>query len=291
MKQKMKINFIFVFSLVLILILFNTCKKTTPDQRSPVINIENPFSPSGFATTLILSTSRSTVNTGPTAETVAVTAVLRKIDNPLNNKTIIFDIIDEFGNKIEFGLFEDGVTDVPLIEKTTNASGVATVTYNTPLVSELLADTIVFIRAMVETEADEFISDMAPIQLIGPSVQVTITVASVDNILFANLLLRDSTTITTTLRNQNGVMTGWSILFEMYDASGNRVSTGSVDSLQSTTVTTAGDGTAAVTYEAPLAAELPDLGVGDTITVYIRATLLWLGQEISSGSVRLIIVK
>jgi len=292
MKQKMKINYIFVFSLVLILILFTTCERSTPDKRSPVINLETPFSPSGFATTLKLSTSPSTVNTGTTSEAVTVAATLTKIGSPLSNKTIIFDIIDEFGNKIEFGLFEDGVVDVPIIEKITNESGVTTVIYNTPLASELLADTLVFIRAIVEGEGDESISDMAPIQLIGPSVQETITVAAGDNTLDANINdPHDSTTITATLRDQNGAMAGWSILFEMYDASGNRVSIGSIDGLQSTIVTTAGDGTAAVIYEAPLGAELPDLGFGATITVYIRATLIWLGQEISSGSARIIIEK
>lgn len=291
MKQKMKINYIFVFSLVLILILFTTCERSTPDKRSPVINLETPFSPSGFATTLKLSTSPSTVNTGATSEAVTVAATLTKIGVPLNNKTIIFDIIDEFGNKIEFGLFEDGIVDVPIIEKITNESGVTTVIYNTPLASELLADTLVFIRAIVEGDGDEYISDMAPIQLIGPSVQETITVTAGDITLFANVAVNDFTTITATLRDQNGAMAGWDLLFEMYDASGNRVSIGSIDSLPSTIVTTAGDGTAAVTYEAPLSAELPDLGFGDTITVYIRATLIWLGQEISSGSVRIIIEK
>lgn len=291
MKQKMKINYIFVFSLVLILTFFTTCKRSIPDKRSPAINIETPFSPSGFATTLKLSTSPSTVNTGAAAETVTVTATLAKLGNPLNNKTIIFDISDEFGNKIEFGLFEDGVVDVPIIEKITNESGETTVIYNTPLASELLADTIVFIRAIVEGDGDEYISDMAPIQLIGPSVQETITVTAGDITLFANIAVNDFTTITATLRDQNGAMAGWDLLFEMYDASGNRVSIGSIDSLPSTIVTTAGDGTAAVTYEAPLSAELPDLGFGATITVYIRATLIWLGQEISSGSVRIIIEK
>jgi len=292
MKQKMKINFIFVFSLVLILILFTTCKRSTPDKRDSAINLATPYSPIGFATTLILSTSPSTVNTGLTAETVTVAATLTKIGNPLNNKTIIFDISDEFGNKIELGLFEDGAVDVPIIEKVTNESGVTTVIYNTPLASELLADTLVFIRAIVEGEGDESTSDMAPIQLIGPLVQDTITVTAGDITLDANINdPRDSTTITATLRDQNGVMAGWSILFEIYDASGNRVSIGSINGVQSTIVTTAGDGTAAVIYEAPLSAELPDLGFGDTITVYIRATLVWMEQEFTSDAARLIIEK
>ncbi len=292
MKQKMKIiNYLFVFSLVLILILFTTCKRSTPDKRSPALNLETPFSPSGFATTLKLSTNPSTVNTGAVAETVTVAATLTKIGSPLNNKTIIFDISDEYGNKIEFGTFEDGAVDVPIIEKVTNESGVTSVIYNTPLASELLSDTLVFIRAIVEGEGDESISDMAPIQLIGPSVQETITVAAGDITLFANIAVNDSTTITATLRDQNGVMADWDLLFEMYDASGNRVSIGSIDSVQSRTVTTAVDGTAAINYEAPLSAELPELGFGDTITVYIRATLIWLGQEISSGTVRIIIEK
>lgn len=292
MKQKIKtINYIFVFSLVLIPILFTTCKRSTPDKRSPAINLATPFSPSGFTTTLKLSTNPSTVNTGAAIQTVTVAATLTKIGSPLNNKTIIFDISDEFGNKIEFGSFEDGVVDVPIIEKVTNESGVTSVTYNTPLSSELLADTVIFIRAIVEGEGDESISDRAPIQLIGPSVQEAITVTAGDITLFANIGVNDFTTITATLRDQNGVMAGWNLLFEMYDASGNRVSIGSIDSLPSTILTTAVDGTAAVTYEAPLSAELPDLGVGETTTVYIRATLIWLGQEISSGSVRIIIEK
>ena len=292
MKQKMKIiNYLFVFSLVLSLVLFTTCKRSTPDKRSPALNLETPFSPSGFATTLKLSTSPSTVNTGTTSEAVTVAATLTKLGSPLNNKTIIFDIIDEFGNKIEFGLFEDGAVDIPIIEKVTNVSGVTTVIYNTPLSSELLTDTLVFIRAIVEGEGDESISDMASIQLIGPSVQETITVTAGDITLFATIAFNDFTTITATLRDQNGAMAGWSLLFEMYDASGNRVSIGSIDGLPSTRVATAVDGTASVTYEAPLSAELPDLGVGDTITVYIRATLVWMEQEFTSDAARLIIEK
>jgi hypothetical protein len=144
----------------------------------------------------------------------------------------------------------------------------------------------------VEGEGDESISDMAPVQLIGPSVQEEITVTAGDITLDANAGINDFTVITAILRDQNGAMAGWDLLFEMYDASGNRVSIGSIDSLPSQTVTTALlTGAAAVTYEAPLSSELPDLGFGDTITVYIRATLIWLGQEISSGSVRIIILK
>ena len=182
MKQKMKIiNYLFVFSLVVILIFFTACKRSNPDKRSPVINLETPFSPSGFATTLKLSTSPSTVNTGAVAETVTVAAILTKIGVPLNNKTIIFDISDEYGNKIEFGSFEDGAVDVPIIEKVTNESGATTVIYNTPLSTELLADTLVFIRAIVEGEGDESTTDIAPNQLIGTIVQDTINVTAGDN--------------------------------------------------------------------------------------------------------------
>jgi len=291
MKKKMKINIIFVFSLVLILILFNTCKRSTPDQKSPMINIESPYSPSGFITKLVLFPSPSMVNLRTTS-TVTITATLTKLGIPLNNRAIIFDLSDEFGEKIELGLYDDDPNpDAPLVERSTNESGVATVTYNAPPASRLLRDFVVFIRAIVVGEGDEAISDMAPIQLIGPPITDRLLVTAGDPILYANPDVRESTTITAYLSDQNGPMAFWTLLFEICDASGNRVSIGTIDSSQGIIKDTLLDGTASVFYEAPLGPEIPDLAPGKSITLYVRATLIWMGQNYATDAARIIIAK
>lgn len=290
MKQQMKIiNYIFVFSLVLILILFSTCKRSTPDQRSPVINLATPFSPSGFATTLKLSANHNTINAGIAPYEITVTAILKKEGLPLGSQTIIFEVCDEFGNKMDLGSFQGGVS---VISGTTNANGVVTVNYYTPLSSDLLRNVIVYIWATVDSSGDEYISGLTPIQIIGPPVEVILNVSADDFTLFAGIA-RQTSNITATLIRQGGAaIIDKSVLFEIRDADGNRAGIGYFEGNTTTqTRFTDVNGEAPISYFGPLSVELPDVSFGNTFTLYITATVIWLGEEFASEAVPLYITK
>jgi hypothetical protein len=288
MKKKMKINIIFVFSLVLILILFNTCKRATPDQRSPAININTPFSPSGFATTLKLSASPNVISAGTTPEVSAVTVTLTKTGTALSGKTIIFAIYDELGNKIDLGYFEGSIS---VASKTTDSNGMATVNYYGPLASELAENTVVNIGAAVSGIGNESISGNAPIYIIADMTEIRLNIYTTPTVLNAGVAPRETSTITATLMTAVGgiPLANWNIRFEITDADGSRIYVGYFDSNeQVVTKVTDATGTATTIYSGPLALELPDLVVGDDTVVYIRVTA-WLGEVSVSETAPIII--
>lgn len=272
MKKKMKINIIFVFSLALILILFNTCKRATPDQGSPAININTPFSPTGFATTLKLSASPNIISAGTTPEVSAVTVTLTKTGAALSGKTIIFAIYDELGNKIDLGYFEGNEF---VTSKVTDSNGIATVNYYGPLASELAGNTVVNIGATVSGIGDESISGNAPIYIIADITEITFDVYANPNALVAGTT-RGTSTITATLKTSDGIaLSNQTIIFEIWDELGNKINTGYFTGNEYVaTQLTNENGIATVTYFGPLAWEL-----NGNVTVYIRATAALEGKE------------
>ena len=289
MKPKMKINISLIFSLVLILVLFNTCNRSTPDQRDPMINMESPFSPSGFSTTLKLSADHNTISAGGAPYEVVVTADLKRQGLPWGSQTIHFEICDECGNKIDLGSFTGGVS---VISTTTDDNGTARVSYFTPIASDLLRNIIVYIWATVDSSGNEYISGLTPIQIIGPPVEVILNM-STDNPNLNAGAARETSNITATLTRQGGVaITNKTVLFEIHDADGNRASIGYfTGNTTAKTDFTNVDGNATVEYFGPLSAELPDVILFDTITIYITATVIWLGEEFASEAVPLRITK
>lgn len=277
MKKKMKINIIFVFSLVLILILFNTCKRATPDQGSPAININTPFSPSGFATTLKLSASPNVISAGTPPAVSAVTVTLTKTGAALSGKTIIFAIYDELGNKIDLGYFEGSIS---VASKTTDSNGMATVNYYGPLASELAGNTVVNIGAAVSGIGDENISGYAPIYIIADITEIRLNIYATPTVINAGVAPRDTSTITASLMTavDGTPLASRNIRFEIINADGDRIYVGYFDlNEQVVTKVTDETGTATTTYSGPLALELPDSVAGDDTVVYIRVTA-WLGE-------------
>lgn len=267
--MKIKFKLVIVFLLFSALIPFNACKRSTLEDPLPT-------GPSSLATLLTLTASPNTLSAGTIPQTTTISARLAEYDgNPLPNETIVFEICDAQGNKINIGYFEGNVSTVSGI---TNASGAVTLTYNGPLASEIQGNTYVYIWATVVTDSNETISQSAPIYIIADTIELRLDIFANPTVLNAGAA-RESSTITSTLRNLVGgtPLANWNIRFEICDADGNRIYVGYFDSNEQVVVKISDiNGTATVIYYGPLGLELPTLTSGKYIIVYIRVTA-WFG--------------
>ena len=275
--MKTKINFKIAFFLGLILILFYSC------ERESKVDAPLPFGPSSLTVLLNVSASPNVLTAGITREVSTITATLRKYDsssqtyNAEAGETITFEICDAMGSPISTGYFAGNAS---IIEAVTNANGVVTLTYYSPLAVELAeGTTTVYIWSTVAREGKESIYDSAPITIISGAAGIQLNIYANPTVLNAGAT-RETSTITATLTTavDSTPLANWIISFEIDDADGNRIYVGYFDSNEQVVAkVTDANGVATVTYYGPLALELPDLTVGGEITFYIRATA-WLGE-------------
>ncbi len=155
---KKKTSFVLFVLIAFILMGSNSC------QRSEV-KIPNPSGPSSFAILLNLKADPNVLIAGQdTREMSTITATLKEYDGtPIPGKTIVFEILDSSGFRVDFGYFEDNQF---VISKTTNSSGSVTTNYYSPLSKEIWSNLTLYVRALVAWEGAQFIYDTVPIYIV-----------------------------------------------------------------------------------------------------------------------------
>ena len=114
---------------------------------------------------LTVSPNPNVIVAGAARQTSTITATLTTAGGtPLANQTIHFEIYDApSGNKINIGYFTG---NVQVATQTTDANGIATVTYFGPLAAEIAANTTVYIRATLASEGEEHVFESTPIYIL-----------------------------------------------------------------------------------------------------------------------------
>jgi len=274
--MKTKINFKIAFFLVLILILFYSC------EREGKVEQPLPFGPSSLTVLLNVSLSPNVLAAGTTRGSSTMTATLRKYDsssqtyNAEAGETIIFEICNAAQTPINTGYFEGSGS---VLETVTDANGTVTATYYGPLATEIATSTTVYIWATVAREGKESIYQYAPIGIIQSAAGIGINIYANPTTLSTSAV-RETSTITATLMTAVGgiPLANWGIRLDIVDDEGEKLYAGYFDSnAQVVTKFTDANGTITATYNTPLSLELPDVGPGGCLTVYIRATT-WLGE-------------
>lgn len=130
------------------------------------------------------------------------------------------------------------------------------------------------------------ISEPSPL---GPSsIAVIFDITANPNVLVAGKSLRQTAEITATLTKYDGIpFSNRTVLFEVVNGAGKRVSLGFLnDELSMQAVTTDSNGTAKVYYHGPLRDEIR----GNT-DIYVRATVVWEGVQHFQDAVQVYIIR
>ncbi len=157
MKKK---NFVFLIIILagMTLILSTSCKREAVQEP-------NPLGPSGLSIVLDLSATPNALFAGTQArESATITARLKKYDGmALSGETIIFEIRDSLGIKVNCGFFEGNQY---VTSRQTDGAGNVTLTYFGPLAQELVDNTTLYIFAHLAWEGKEEISELTPIYIV-----------------------------------------------------------------------------------------------------------------------------
>lgn len=128
-----------------------------------------------------------------------------------------------------------------------------------------------------------------PSSPVGPSsIGVMMNLEASPNVLLVGLKQRQATNLTATLKKYDGTgQSGRTILFEILDASFNRLDVGHFEGNTSVfSRTTDSSGNAHVYYYGPLSDEIAADG-----SVYIRATAVWDGSQIINDTAQIFLVR
>jgi len=149
-KMKNKRNIIIVFSLALILSFLPSCRNAVEEPA--------PFGPSSLSILLHTSANPNVLFAGSTPEVTTITASLKKFDGtPLSNISIHFEVTPNLGH------FEGNQS---VITKTTDSSGLVSLSYYGPIAQELANNQTLYIYAYAAWEGKEIIAELTPVYIV-----------------------------------------------------------------------------------------------------------------------------
>ncbi|MBN2245176.1 MAG: hypothetical protein JW755_04960 [Candidatus Aminicenantes bacterium] len=271
MKSKYKI-IISVTAVLTLIIGFNSCKRSSIEQPSPV-------GPSNFAVVLRVVASPNVLYSSTSQQKTTLTATLTKYNGiPISDRTVTFDIRNEMGIKLSLGHFED---NQPVISKVTDSNGIVRVDYFGPLAKDLRDEygnenTTIYIYAYVSWDAKEFIQEIAPIYLIQQVSDLVLDAVAFPDVLYAGNTLRKNSTITATVKISGDVpLSNHPINFEITDENGAKLNVGYFQGHKMViSRNTNEEGTARVDYFGPLAQE-----IADNLNVFIKVSISGIDEE------------
>lgn len=251
---------------------FNSCKRSSLEQPSPV-------GPSNFAVVLRLAASPNVLYSSTSQQKTTLTATLTKYNGiPISDRTVTFDIRNELGVKVSLGHFED---NQPVISKVTDSNGIIRVDYFGPLATDLRDEfgnenTTIYIYAYLSWDAKEFIQEIAPIYLVQQVSDLVLEAVAFPDVLYAGNTMRKNSTISATVKIAGDVaLSDHPINFEITDQDGAKLNVGYFQGHQMViSRKTNEDGTAKVDYIGPLAHE-----IADNLTVYIKVSVSGIDEE------------
>ena len=235
-------------TLVALMMFTASCKRNSIEEPSP-------FGPSTFSVILNMSASPNVLFAGGNRELTTITASLERYDGmAIADKTIHFDIRDEFGTNITVGYFEGNLSTTT---KVTDQNGMVSLNYFGPFAQELLSDVTVYITAIVAWEGEEFISDFAPVFIIRDASTMTFVISADPNTLLATDS-RPTSQISAYLNTADGIpASGRKVFFWIDEVPGYFMSGGVFEGFKTlTSATTDENGFASVTYYGPTKYEI-----------------------------------
>jgi len=129
-----------------------------------------------------------------------------------------------------------------------------------------------------------------PSSPVGPSsIGVMMSVEANPNVITAGISQRQMTTITATLKKYDGAgQANRTVLFEVVDASLNRIDVGYFEGSSSVvSKTTDSGGTVRANYFGPLSAEIP----GNDTSIFVRAVAAWEGSQFINDTTEIFLVR
>ncbi|MCK4496218.1 MAG: hypothetical protein KAU91_07695, partial [Candidatus Aminicenantes bacterium] len=148
--MKNKRNIIIVFSLALILSFLPSCRNAVEEPA--------PFGPSSLSILLHTSANPNVLFAGSTREVTNITASLKKFDGTsVSNINIHFEITPNLGH------FEGNLS---VITKTTDSSGLVSLSYYGPTAQELANNQTLYINAYAAWEGKEIIAELTPVYIV-----------------------------------------------------------------------------------------------------------------------------
>jgi len=237
-----------------------------------------------------VSAQPNSVYAGTTREQSTITATLMTAaGTPLANESILFEIVDESGDKTNLGGFEGNELFKTIA---TDENGIATVDYYGPLASELAdqnidENTTIYIRASADWEGGTSFYAEAPVHIILSYIEQVLNVSANPNALFAGTN-RETSAITATLKTIEGTpVANKTVHFEITDDTGAKLNLGYFDAMESVkSVATDANGTATVTYFGPI-----DQEITENTTVYIKAHTLSDGDTSLSDTAAIEVIR
>lgn len=157
--MKKKIKYLVIIPLGFLLICFSSCKREELEAPSP-------FGPAGFAILMEMTANPNVLLAGNTRQTSQITTTLTAFDGePLANRTVIFEITNRLGNRIDnFGYFSGYKT---VLTAVTNQNGTISLTYYGPLRGELrTVDKAIYIWGTLVHYGKEIISENTKIKAV-----------------------------------------------------------------------------------------------------------------------------
>ncbi|MFB0564896.1 MAG: hypothetical protein ACETWK_04375 [Candidatus Aminicenantaceae bacterium] len=277
--MKVKKKYIIVFPLSFLLILFSACKRNSIEEPSP-------FGPSSLSILLTVSANPNVIHAGYVRQKTTITAKLEQFDGiPMSGKTLYFEIGNAAQNKVSLGYFEGNKL---LESKITDPNGCASVSYYGPKAAEIISNTQVFIWVTVASTGKEFIIENTPILIIRDVPEFSLILSIFPNVIFANEVVREATTVTAQLKKLDGTpIPNQTLYFEIYDEADNKINLGYFEGHQLIAAKkTDSNGIASVIYYGPIAEEI----IGNT-QIYIWVTLAASGNEFVTAKAPILIIK
>jgi len=192
--MKQNIKFIIILALVLSFVFFSSCKRKALEEPSP-------FGPSSLSTILTLSANPNVITASTSRQAASITASFRKYDGtPIANTDVYFEIRDSSGNRAYVGYFEGNQS---VVTKTTNSNGKARATYYGPLADELTGNSTVYIYASATWKGEEFVYELAPLDIIRDYEEIIIELLASPNVLVAGTY-RGVSTIMASVKDTGG---------------------------------------------------------------------------------------
>ncbi len=235
--------------------------------------------------TLELTAQPNVLFASDSRQTSLITATLKTVAGaPLADQTLIFEITDEDGDKLDVGYFKGHQS---VVTKVTDENGIATVRYHGPLAEELTENTTVYIAATATIEGEDYTSATAPIYIIMDVTDLSLELSAHPNVLVAGTSRAASTIIAIFKTAAGAPLVGFNVIFEIHDENGSPLSVGYFEgSLSVITKETNENGIASTTYYGPLASEI----TGNT-TVYISATVEYEGDTSITDTAAISIIR
>ena len=270
----------------LILTFVSACKRGTVQEPSP-------FGPSSFAIVLQVSCSPNVIFAGEARQSTTVTATLKEFNGePLNQKTVYFEVGDSSKKRQNVGYFEGNQTAV---SRVTDENGVATINYIGPLAKEITTSGTIYIWATTAWGGKEFIDDNTPVEIIQKSLPAyEIAVSGNPNVLFAGATKREMSRIAVWLQLTGDGSTAPVANNDIHfwvgtsETDETQVNIGYFDNHKAIySKPTDENGMVAVQYWGPLASEITQ----SPMTVYIWAKAAVAGQIFVAKSTPIQIIK